>query len=241
MSALLSRRPRAIIYNSHLGARQHEALGFAKEKRHIIDNGFDTDLFKPNRDARLKIRAQLGIADDVPLIGCVARLHPMKDHANFLRAAHKVIGVRPETIFVLVGRNTETTELVKVICELGLDNNVRALGERSDIPAIMAALDILVLPSAWGEAFPNVVGEAMACGIPCIATDVGDSGRIVGDTGIVVPSRDSDALAQGMLSLLRRPDRKALGDRARKRIVSEFSLGAMIRNYSDLYAAIMSH
>lgn len=239
LGAALSHHPNCIIYNSMVAAIEHEALGYVKAKTRIIPNGFDTELFKPDCDAKLKIRSELGFAADVPLIGCVARVHPMKDHGNFLHAAKKVGTLKPEAVFVLVGRNTDSPQLAKTICELGLQNNVRALGERSDIPAIMAALDILVVSSSWSEAFPNVVGEAMACGVPCVVTNVGDSSHIVGDTGLAVPSQDADALADGMLSLLQGADLKALGTCARERIMRHYSIATMTEQYVGLYCELM--
>jgi glycosyltransferase involved in cell wall biosynthesis len=235
---LLSGMPFRIIYNSRESARQHEALGYRAEKTTMVASGFDTEVFKPDPVQRRALRAEIGVSDDVPLIGVVGRLHAMKDHGNFLRAAQAVKAVRPDAVFLLAGRGTDSDSIGRRVGELGLSESVRMLGERSDVPAIMAALDLLALPSAWGEAFPTVVGEAMASGVPCVVTDVGDSGHIVGNTGTVVPPRDSEALAQAMLALVRHPHRKVLGIRARERIISQYSLTAMTRKYADLYTEL---
>jgi glycosyltransferase involved in cell wall biosynthesis len=237
---LVSRHPRRIIYNSELSARQHEALGFPAEKRHIINNGFDTELYKPSPDARSRIRDQINVDDNTPLIGCIARVHPMKDHANFLRAAAKISAILPNAIYLLAGRDTDGPQMSELVCGLGLNDTMRILGERSDVSAIMAALDVLVLPSSHNEAFPNVLGEAMACGVPCVATDVGESCSIVGATGIIVPPRDSDALSRAVVSLLQRSDTQALGHQARQRIISGYSLQAMTEKYAAVYAASLT-
>ena len=120
---------------------------------------------------------------------------------------------------------------------MGVRGNVRLLGPRTDIPAIAAALDVGVLSSAYGEGFPNVVGEAMACGVPCVVTDTGDSAAVVGDSGVVVPPRDPRALAGGVLRLLGLPaaERAALGAVARRRIEEQYSLGAVAARYQTLY------
>ena len=238
---LVSRHPRRIIYNGELSARQHEALGFPAEKRHIINNGFDTELYKPNRDARSRIRDQIKVDDNAPLIGCIARVHPMKDHANFLRAAAKINAIRPDAIFILVGQDTDGVGITSLVRELGLTDAVRILGERRDVAAIMAALDILVLSSSHNEAFPNVIGEAMACGVPCVVTDVGESSNIVGTTGFTVPPRDSDALAHAVVSLIQRSDARTLGQLARQRIISEYSLQAMTEKYAALYETVLAN
>lgn len=233
----LSRVPCRIIYNSHISAEQHEAFGYSGTRKEIIPNGFDIELFRPDGIARHAIREEIGIGDDTPLVGLIARYHPMKDHTNFLNAARLIKAVRPQTMFVLVGRDTARALSGGHAGDIG--ESVRVLGERSDMPAISAALDVAVLSSSHGEAFPNVIGEAMACAVPCVATDVGDARRIIGDTGQVVPARDAQALASAVLSLLDRPDRRQVGERARQRIVSEFSVAATSAMYGNLYRQVL--
>jgi glycosyltransferase involved in cell wall biosynthesis len=239
LCARMSHRPRAIIYNSQTSAGQHEALGYRAEKRVIIPNGFDCQALRPDEAARKALRTELGIADDTVVIGLVARYHPMKDHAGFLRAAGAVARARPQTKFVLAGTDVSSkqSELAEAVRQNGLQDHVILLGERSDIPSLNNAFDIACSASAWGEGFSNSIGEAMACGIPCAVTDVGDSAYLIGKTGLVAPPREPQALANAIVQLIGmgRAGRWQLGTKARNRIETEFSLPAIVRRYEDLY------
>jgi len=192
---------------------------------------------------RSSVRAELGLDVGTPLIGLVARYHPMKDHANFLTATSLLAKQDPTAHFLLVGPNVDASnqELSAKIATLGLQERVHLLGERRDIPRINAALDIASTTSCWGEGFPNVIGEAMACGVPCVVTDVGDSALIVGETGRVVPPRDPRALAAAWRDMLQmdRETRGGLGERARARIVTHFSLNEIARRHEKLYTEIV--
>lgn len=242
--AWLSRTPAAIIYNSRLGAEQHEAIGFDVAHRQLIPNGFDVARFRPDPEARMRVREELGIASSDVVIGLIARYHPMKDHRNFLWAAALLEKSRPGARYVLAGRGVDRNnpEFADTLDELSLWDRVLLLGERSDVPALMAAFDIACLTSAWGEGFPNVIGEAMACGVPIAATEVGDSGWIVGDTGRVVPPREPALLARAWEELIALgPEVRAmLGARARERVVAEFSLEHVIAQYGELYRAVLA-
>lgn len=243
VGARLSGRPQYILYNSVVSAHQHEVAGYDSNRTKVIPNGFDTVAFQPDDSARLHIRAELMVPDDALLIGLVARVHPMKDHVNFLRAASVFVEQHPDAYFVLVGDGADVsnTSLAELAAELGLLERLRWCGRRTDVAAINAALDIACSSSSWGEAFPNAVGEAMACGIPCVATDVGDIPQIIGDTGVVVPARDAGALAAGwaQLAALDSSARRALGMRARQRIVDRYSLEAVGQQFADLYASLI--
>jgi glycosyltransferase involved in cell wall biosynthesis len=239
LGARLSSRPAAIIYNSQTSATQHESLGYGAEKRVIIPNGFDCQLLRPDEAARKAVRTELGIADDTVLVGLVARYHAMKDHVGFLQAAAMIARSYPQTRFVLAGAGVSSTqpELVKAIQQNKLWDCVMLLGERSDIPRLNNAFDIGCSASAWGEGFSNSMGEAMACGVPCAVTDVGDSAYIVADTGLVAPPRAPEALAKAIAGLIEigRSGRQQLGTKARQRIETEFSLPAIVRRYEGLY------
>jgi glycosyltransferase involved in cell wall biosynthesis len=240
--ARLSSGPAAIIYNSQTSASQHEELGYRAEKRVIIPNGFDCQVLRPDEAARKAVRAELGITDDTVLVGLVARYHPMKDHVGFLKAAALVVQSHPQTRFVLVGAGVSSTqpELAEGIQQNELGDRVILLRERSDIPRLNNAFDIGCSASAWGEGFSNSIGEAMACGVPCAVTNVGDSAYIVADTGFVAPPRASEALAEaiGRLIEIGQPGRQQIGAKARKRIETEFSLSAIVEKYENLYLAI---
>ena len=200
LCAWLSRPvPRAIVSCSREAVRVHRALGYAAEKFVVISNGYDLTRFTPDVDARQRLRTAWGIDDGMPLIGMVARLDPQKDHATLIAALARLAQAGTAFRCVLVGGGVDAgnAALREAIGTAGLHAFVRLLGRRDDIPAVMNALDLHVL-SSRGEAFPNVLAEAMACGTPGVTTDVGDAALIVGDTGWVVPPRDTDALARAL-------------------------------------------
>jgi glycosyltransferase involved in cell wall biosynthesis len=235
IGALLSRRPVQIIYNSRTSAQQHAALGYCSESSHVMHNGFATDVFRPDPAAYRSVRHELDIPQGGLIAGMIGRYHPTKDHANLIAAAGLI---RDEnTWFVLVGREVDAHNagLISLIRAHNLESRVRLLGERNDTPRLNAAFDVAVSASR-GEGFPNAVGEAMACGIPCVVTDVGDSGFLVGETGIVVPPGDSAALAQGIRIFLEAnaEKRREMGVSARSRIVDTFSLYSVVRSYERL-------
>jgi glycosyltransferase involved in cell wall biosynthesis len=236
----LSRWPAAILSNSTAGMNAHVAIGYRPRCARVIPNGIDTNTFRPSESARKEVRAELGIGADTPLIGCIARCDPMKDHLNVFSAFARVAA---DARLLLAGRGTEpgNRELSNQICLGGLGpEQVIRLGERRDTDRIIAALDILVLGSAFGEGFPNALGEAMACGVPCVATDVGDNAAIIGGCGGIAPPRDPQALAEAMSCLLAlsSDERRALGLRARERIQKDYSISAMVRRYSEEYALL---
>jgi glycosyltransferase involved in cell wall biosynthesis len=242
LSAKISFLPYKIINNSTASALEHEQrLGFRTERRVVLPNGFDTEMFRPSANSRRTVRQSLGISDDAIVIGLLGRYHPIKDHENFLAAAGVVRDRHPNVHFVLAGEGVDETNaaLRELVLRHGLHERAQLLGLRSDVAELMCSLDLLVC-SSWGEGFPNVVGEAMSCGVPCVVTDVGDCREVVGDTGRTVPPRDSSALAQGILDLIAigSEGRAALGARARQRVIESFSLEAVVRRYEDLYAHV---
>ncbi len=239
--AQCSRGAHAIVYNSHTARAQHEAFGFAPARAQVIDNGFDTERLRPDPAARSAVRAMLGLAESTPLIGLIARYHPMKGHEVFLQAATLLAQRRRDVHFLMAGRDVtpENPALRALFSAPVLEGRIRCLGERSDVPQLTAALDI-ASSSSWGEAFPNAVGEAMSCGVPVVATDVGDVRRIVDEAGIVVPVGDAEALAQAWDSLLADPERrKAMGEAGRQRVVEHYSVAAMAKRYIELYEELI--
>lgn len=236
--AKLSALPDAVVVNSHAGQEAHTVLGYHPRRWVLIPNGFDIERFHPDHTARERMRRALGIDAETLVVGLVGRWHPMKDHANFLTAAaqlkQKVSGVR----FVLVGKGVapDNPELCRLLKVLDLVGDVSLLGERSDVAELTSVFDIAVSAS-YSEGFPTTLGEAMASAVPCVATDVGDSRLIIGDTGVIVPSRNSAALAAGILqlSLMSDEDRKQLGIVARTRICEQFSVERVTALYAELY------
>jgi len=239
ISEHISSRVTTILYNSRVSAQQHAALGFSTSNAVVIPNGFDISVFRPDSSAFDRVRAELNVTGEQILIGLVARYHPMKDHAGFLRAAALLSRDHPEARFVMAGLGVDKNnrDLMSLIHRLGLSPCVILLGERDNISSLMPALDIASCSSAWGEGFPNVIGEAMACGVPCVVTDVGDCASIVGETGRVVPPRDPSSLAQAWRELIDMgaQQRQQLGLAARERVKDNFSLDAVTRRYEALY------
>lgn len=238
----LSQSPKIIIYNARISAYQHEKLGYCQSKSLLIPNGFDTNVFQTSKEAHQGLRQELNLEKDTFIMGLVARFHPMKDHNNFLQAAAILLKNNPDIHFVLAGRNVDSNnrELVKLIHSLDIQEETHLLGERQDMADITAAFNLATC-SSYTEAFPNVVGEAMSCGVPCVVTDVGDSAFIVGDTGRVVPPQNPEALAKAWQELidLGIEERKALGLAARTRIVNNFSLESVVAQYENLYQNIV--
>jgi len=235
-----SRLADTLLYNSQISRQQHEFFGFKRNKGQVIPNGIDLDRFRFSGNSRQRIRDELVIPIDALVVGHIARYHPMKDHVNFLQAALSVISSHPSIHFVLIGRDVslDNKDLTCLIPD-SLRRQFHFLGERTDVHELMSAMDIASSSSSYGEAFPNVVGEAMAASLSCVVTDVGDSAYIVGDIGVVVHPQDSDALAAGIESLLvlSQLERQELGVKARQRIEGHFSLTAIVKQYSALYKA----
>jgi len=238
LSAYLSANAAVIIYNSHVSALQHSAIGFAKEKKQVIPNGFDTSVFKPDKDARTRVRTELGIPENSFLIGMIARYHPMKDHLGFIKVAGELSHSYPEAYFLLVGSGVDNDNKIlhDAVERAGIHSRALLLGERQDTMVLTAALDVAVSASAWGEGFSNVVGEAMSCGVPCIATNIGDAKQLIDKTGLIVPPEDYPAMSGAISRLL--SDHKlrvSLGESARSRIVENYSLDSITREYEKLW------
>jgi len=234
--------PRAVIVNSTAGKMAHEAIGYHPARWEVIPNGFDIDIFKPDQAAYDALRDEIGVKQDCPVIGLVARYHMMKDHSTFIKAAGLLSARKPDVHFVMVGTGVDENNagLTRAIADAGIGSKVHLLGEKENIPAITAGFDIATC-SSYSEGFPNVVGEAMSCGVPCVVTDVGDCSEVVGDTGIVVNARDPGGMAQGWESILSMdPDRrKTMGQSARDRVAFLFSLDKVARKYESIYERIV--
>jgi glycosyltransferase involved in cell wall biosynthesis len=234
----VSSLPYAVLVNSMAGMRAHERLGYRPQRWILIPNGFDVEVFHPDSVARTALRQELGLREDDLLIGLVSRFDPMKDHKTFLQASKLLLKNYPSVQFVMAGSgiDPQNQSLVACLGELGLSRNFVLLGERRDIHKVMAALDIATSSSA-SEGFPNTIGEAMACAVPCVVTDVGDSGWLVRDTGKVVAPKDPKALADAWQQVIELGEagRRKLGLEARRRIEKEFSLSDSVGRYERFY------
>ena len=225
-----SQRPDVVISNSAAGLAAHQALGWRPRRSLIIPNGVDTTIFHPDAVARARIRAELSIGDDVPLIGMVARFDPMKDHAGLLAAASRMDA---SVHWLLAGRGVGAAALpIPPV----LAGRVHLLGERRDVPALMAALDGLVVASAFGEGFPNVLIEAMACNVPCVATDTGDAAAILAGVGRVVAPGDPSALAAAMTAMLAEPSDPGLRDH----VLARYRLEQVVTAFETAWAEVLA-
>lgn len=233
----LSRFADRIIANSYAGRDYAVANGFPKGKMVVVPNGIDTNRFHPAPEARRRVRAEWRISEDEKLIGLVGRLDPMKDHPTFLEAAALLARKRWDVHFICVGSGPAGYRrgLHALSKRLSLAERLIWAGARRDMPAVYSALDIATSSSSYGEGFPNVVGEAMSCGVPCVVTDVGDSAWIVGETGAVAPSGDPEALAACWMKIIDEPPevQSQIGLDSRRRIVYNFSLDRMIKQATE--------
>ncbi len=243
--ALLSGRvPKAIVCAAQKAAQRHADKGYRRDRLVVISNGYDLSRYAPDAAARARARAEWGVVGDAPVIGCVARWDPLKDHANLLRAVAALVrdGRDAGLRCVLIGRGmtADNPELGALIDRLGLRERLVLAGPSDDVPAAMNGLDLHVL-SSCAEGFPNVVAEAMACGVYCVVTDVGDAAYIVGDTGVVVPAEQAEALARGIETALREVaarGRERAGEPARARVLEHFDLARMVQSYIAVWRRI---
>jgi glycosyltransferase involved in cell wall biosynthesis len=230
--------PRVIVCNAEAARQAHVAIGYDRQRMLVINNGFDLELLHAGASQRGQLRDKHGWADSEVVIGCVGRFNPYKDYENFVRAAGMVADQSGNVRFVMVGKGLEASNrgLMRLVDATGHSAQFLLLGERSDVPACLAAMDIFCL-SSRSEGFPNVVGEAMAAGLPCAVTDVGDAAVMVGDTGIVVPKEDAPALAGALRRLIAMApeERRSLGKRAQARANAEFSMRRARERFEALY------
>lgn len=239
LSAAISRRPSAIVYNSAAAAIQHRDIGYSPKNAVVLPNGFDFDLFRPNGEARKRLNLEYGIEPGVVLVGKVARLHPMKDHSMLVKAVARARAQGHDLHLIMVGEGLATPpqDLQDQINTLLPPDRVTLIGARSDIVDLLPGLDILAVASAWGEGFPNVIGEALACQLPIVATDVGDSALIVADCGVIVLPGDTDAFANALaeMAALGPEGRKSLGIAGRNRGKENYGLKEISARYDKLH------
>jgi glycosyltransferase involved in cell wall biosynthesis len=248
---LSARVPDRILSVSRAAIGAHVAAGYAADQFVVIPNGIDCARFAPDAAARERLRAGWGIGAQTPLVGLFARRDPHKDHDGFVTAAASLHARRPDVRFVLAGAgiDTKNRSLCEALATAGLSYGdaesigapvVRLLGARDDMPALHTAIDLLA-SSSRGEAFPNVVAEAMSCETPCVVTDVGESADIVGRFGRVVPPGDPAALAGALDAMLALPTHElsALGLAARASIAERYSIDAIRDRHAALYRQLV--
>jgi glycosyltransferase involved in cell wall biosynthesis len=237
--ARFSRVPDAVLVNSVAGKAVHERIGYQPRRWEIIPNGIDVERFRPDPETRGRLRAELGLPAESFVICLPARFDPMKDHATFLAAAARLAREEANVHFLLVGRGVDHANraLGEAMMQSGCGDRITLAGERRDMPSILAGADIVTLSSAFGEGFPNVLGEAMACAAAVVSTEVGDSALILGEAGKTVPARDPCALVAAWRHLLELgPEGRArLGEAARERILAHYGLPAIAERYQELY------
>jgi glycosyltransferase involved in cell wall biosynthesis len=239
----LARYADLIIINSSAGMAYYVARGFPRQAMRLIPNGIDTSYFRFNALGRERMRYAWGVPESAVLVGLVGRLDPMKDHLTFIKAAARLASTNSNWWFVCVGDGAldYQARLKQQAIELGLGQRLIWDCTCEEMSAAYSALDI-ASSSSCGEGFSNVIAEAMACGRPCVVTDVGDSSVIVGESGIVVPPRDPIALATGIESLhsrLRVPG-DALRQMARERIELQFSTAKLVKRTALTLESLMT-
>jgi glycosyltransferase involved in cell wall biosynthesis len=242
MLVSLSRYPDVVVANSEAGLRSHQALGYRARRWKLIPNSLDVDQFRPDGEARTWLRRELKLEPEAIIIGLIARYDPMKDHANFIAAARLLADEMPTVHFVLVGWRVDSSngDLTRRIESNHLTDRFHLLGLRQDINRITAGLDVACSSSAYGEGSSNAVAEAMACGVPCVVTNVGDSALLVAKAGKIVAPRDPDALARGCreIILMTPRQRERLDVYARQRVLERFSIPSIVARYERLYEAL---
>jgi len=236
--------PTRIVCCAHEALRIHELLGYRSEKMTVVPNGYDLSSFYPySKEELVPISGLAYISDDVPVLGMVGRYNAQKDHLNLLKALAELKERSVGFVCLLVGEglDSKNESLSCAISDLGLGSHVQLLGLSSNIPAIMNRLDLHVLSSSFGEAFPNVVAEAMACGTPCVGTDVGDTALIIGSHGWVVPPRDHVLLADAMQSAINEHQNSPALWSMRQRssvdhIRTNFTIDKMVSSFDSIWA-----
>ena len=235
--------PHTIVCVAEAARRSHSLLGYDASRMLVVGNGFDLSAFTPGPDERAALRARCGFTADDIVLGTLGRFNLDKDYANFVKAAGQLASRYPRLRFLMIGKNMDASnaELMHWIDATGYPGRFVLLGERADVAICLSALDIFCLSSRT-EAFPNVVGEAMAMGLPCVATDVGDVAVMMADTGVLVPRADPDALAQGVAGLvaLDPRHRRQMGQQARERIGARFTMACVRERFERIYEGVIA-
>lgn len=239
LNALFSNRAVKVINNSRISIEQHEKIKFSKKNSIYISNGFDVNLFRPNLEIYKNFRLKHMLDSNTRVIGSISRFHPMKNHLGLLAVFHKIKTISfGKTVLVLGGLDIDFNNqvLVRFAQELGVNHECIFLGSVKSYE-IMPAFDVYLSSSSYGEGFPNVIGEAMLCGVPCVATDVGDCKQIMGGLGAVAAPGDYDLLAKHCLEKL--DISNEMRGRIRQHVIDHYSIEKIVDQYQDLYADIL--
>lgn len=230
--------PKKIVVCSEVSKHIHAEFGYCLDKMFVIPNGFDIDNFKPNFKLGEQVRLELGVDQKTPLIAIIGRYHPQKNYLGFLDAFYYAKHSIPDLHALLIGKGVDygNLDLLNSIKHKELEQSCCLLGHRDDVANLLTSIDVLV-SSSYGEGFSNTIGEAMASGVPCAVTNVGDSAYIVGETGISVESDDMYGLAEAIKKLISLPkeQRKKIGEVARERVVKNFEIKDVVKRYEDFY------
>jgi glycosyltransferase involved in cell wall biosynthesis len=244
LTAAMSRKPDAIIYNSLAASLQHQQRGYAAGNSLHIPNGVDSSLFSPNPQARAYLCKLFDIEPRAFVIGHIAGVHPRKDHRMLVEAASRALAQGLNVHLLLVGNGVDA--LPSAVREYIAGNlppdRVTLSGSRTDVASWLPGLDVLAMSSAWGEGFSNVIAEALACGVPVVATDVGDSATVIGDCGIVVPPQTAQAFADALVSIGTMPpdERHAMGLAGRERVRELYSIDQISKRYNELHRKLVA-
>lgn len=228
--SFMSRYVFKTVYCSKVSMKQHYKAGYSESKSIFIPNGFDVRKFAPNHKYRRDYRERMSIEPKTFVFGSIARFHPMKNHLGLIKDFSLIQG---NCSLVLIGEGVVNEEIKQLVQNLKLENRVVLLEKKEDINKWLSAIDSIIIPSLWGEAFPNILGEAMSTEIPCIVSQVGDAPLILGDCGLVI--EDSIHKSMQYMHNLSASDRNNLGRMARNRIIAKYSLSNSSKMYSDLY------
>ncbi|MCC2958537.1 glycosyltransferase [Massilia sp. IC2-477] len=244
LCAILSRLvPHTIVCVAEAARRSHSRIGYDATRMVVVGNGFDLSKLTASQTQRSELRAQCGLGPHDIVLGTLGRFNLDKDHANFVAAAGKLTARHARLRFLMVGKGLDpgNADLAGWIAATGHADRFVLLGERSDVAVCLSAMDIFCLSSRT-EAFPNVVGEAMAMGLPCVATDVGDVGVLMGDTGVIVPKADPEALARGVTELVEHGPQycEGMGRRARERIHAVFTMARVRERFEGIYEQVIN-
>lgn len=246
LSALISRWiPKKIIPVAEAGRKAHVGYGYDAKKMQVIPNGFDFSKLIATQEQRSAFRSDCNFAEDDLVIGCLGRFHPVKGQDNFVKAAGVLIvnNPNPKIKLLMVGKDcdADNVELMSWIKQNNLSERFVLLGERSDVATCLSGMDIFCMPSR-NEGFPLCLGEAMAMALPCVATNVGDTGVLAGGTAILVPPQDEHALGQALLQVVALPkqERIEMGQRGKTRVFAEYSIETVSRHYDNVYQELVN-